>query len=88
MDEAGYLLVQVIYAIFKNHPLRAYTVFAFIVALVLGTLLLFAQDPNDRVFFIFGVLFVCVLVLRQTIRASRQGSVQDIQTIDDEAIEQ
>ncbi len=82
------LIENVFFAIFKNHPALAYKVSVFILMLILGAMFVFDRDPSDRVFAIFGIAFVFSVLSRQIFRAIRQKSIQDFQTIDEEAFVQ
>jgi hypothetical protein len=87
MDE-GRLFARVLFAIFKGRPNLAYTIFVLIIVLVLGTVLLLAQNFDDIVPPILGLAFVLIVVGGRVFSSLRQHSIQDLQELEPTPLEQ
>lgn len=87
MDE-GRLFARVLFAIFKDRPGLAYTIFVLIIVLVLGTMLLLAQNLDEIVPPILGLAFVLIVVGGRVFSSLRQRSIQDLQELEPTPLEQ
>lgn len=84
----GYFVARVLTAVFKKRPNCAFVVFTFLIVVVLGAMLIMAENPNDRVFPVLGIAFVLILVLGRAIRAIRQQSIQEYQGFEQAQLDQ
>lgn len=85
--DEGYLLAKLINAIFKDRPSRAYYVFASIIALFLGIILLKAESRDELTFPIFGLVFISIVVVIQVIHDIRQRHIKNFHEIEESSLE-
>ena len=81
-DGFGEIIARVFYAIFRNRPNLAYTIFALVVLAFIGAMYINAQTPDEHVMPVILFVFVVSVVLGHTIRDLRRVSIQDSRTFD------
>ena len=85
-DGLGEIIARVLYAIFKNRPILAYTIFALVVLAFIGATYINAQTPDEHVMPVILFVFVVSVVLGHNIRDLRQMSTRDFQTFEETSV--